>query len=53
MVGGSFRVLRLLPPLKLVAMLKVPLNTNNKNKSIRKSASSAQWIIKSLILNVK
>jgi hypothetical protein len=32
MVGGSLRVLRLLPPLKLVAMilLRVALNTKNK-----------------------
>jgi hypothetical protein len=40
MVGGSLRVLRLLPPLKLVAMkaeilLKVALNT--KNQSINQS----------------
>jgi hypothetical protein len=36
MVGGSLRVLRLLPPLKLVAMiwLKVALNTKNQIKSI-------------------
>jgi len=35
MVGGSLRVLRLLPALKLVAMilLKVALNTNNQNQS--------------------
>jgi hypothetical protein len=35
MVGGSLRVLRLLPPLKLVAMilLKVVLNTRNNMKS--------------------
>jgi hypothetical protein len=37
MVGGSLRVLRLLPPLKLVAMiaeilLKVALNTTNQNQ---------------------
>jgi len=33
MVGGSLRVLRLLPPLKLVAMilLKVALNTINQS----------------------
>jgi len=33
MVGGSLRVLRLLPPLKLVAMIllkMVPLNTKNQ-----------------------
>jgi hypothetical protein len=37
-VGGSLRVLRLLPPLKLVAMilLKVALSTK-KNQSIKKS----------------
>jgi hypothetical protein len=38
MVGGSLRVLRLLPPLKLVAMilLKVALNTKNHQiKSLR------------------
>ena len=34
-------------------LLKVPLKPKNKNKSIRKSASSVQWIIKSLNLNVK
>jgi hypothetical protein len=35
MAGGSLRVLRLLPPLKLVAeiLLKVTLNTNNQIKS--------------------
>jgi hypothetical protein len=35
MFGGSLRVLRLLPPLKLVAMilLKVALNTRNNMKS--------------------
>ena len=38
MVGGSLRVLRLLPPLRLVAMilLKVALNTINQIKSIIK-----------------
>jgi hypothetical protein len=36
MVGGSLQVLRLLPPLKLVAMilLKVALNTINQIKSL-------------------
>jgi hypothetical protein len=36
-VGGSFRVLHLLPPLKLVAMilLKVALNTKNEIKSTK------------------
>jgi hypothetical protein len=36
MVDGSLRVLWLLPPLKLVAMilLKVALNTKNINQSI-------------------
>jgi hypothetical protein len=36
MVGGSLRVLRLLPPLKLVAMilLKVALNTKNQINQI-------------------
>jgi hypothetical protein len=36
MVGGSLRVLRLLPPLKLVAMilLKVALNTEKQTKTI-------------------
>ena len=35
MVGGSLRVLRLFPPLKLVAMilLKVALNIKNQNQS--------------------
>jgi uncharacterized membrane protein len=36
MVGGSFRVLWLLPPLKRIAMilLKVALSTKNINQSI-------------------
>jgi hypothetical protein len=39
MVGGSLRVLGLLPPLKLVAMilLKVALSTKNKIKSNQSS----------------
>jgi hypothetical protein len=37
MVGGSVRVLQLLPPLKLVAMilLKVALNNKNQIKSFK------------------
>jgi hypothetical protein len=43
MVGGSLRVLRLLPPLKLVTshhdladiLLKVALNTKNQNQTIK------------------
>jgi hypothetical protein len=43
MVGGSLRVLRLLPPLKLVVMeiaeilMKVMLNTKNQIKSMTES----------------
>ena len=34
MVGGSLRVFRLLPPLKLIAMLKAALNTKNQSITI-------------------
>jgi hypothetical protein len=34
MVGGSLRVLRLLPPLKLVAMILLKVALNTKNQSI-------------------
>ena len=42
MVGGSHRVLRLLPPLKLVILLKVALNT--KNQINLNSSSSHQYM---------
>jgi hypothetical protein len=39
MVGGSLRVLRLLPPLKLVTMilLKVALNTKNQSNQTKET----------------
>ena len=37
MVGGSLRVLRLLPPLKLVAMILLKVAINTKNQSINLS----------------
>jgi hypothetical protein len=34
MVGGFLRVLRLLPPLKLVAMILLKVALNTKNQSV-------------------
>jgi hypothetical protein len=41
MVGGSLRVLRLLPPLKLVAMILLKMALNTKNQSINQSIVKA------------
>ena len=51
MVGGSLRVLRLLPPLKLVTMilLKVALNTKIKSNQI-KSSIKGHCTIKRILL---
>jgi hypothetical protein len=38
MVGGSLQVPRLLPPLKLVAMILLKLASNTKNQSINQSS---------------
>jgi hypothetical protein len=47
MVGGSLRVLRLLPPLTLVAriLLKVALNTKNQSIIILKNGFMRGWTL--------